>query len=100
VPSARSSSADRPAPRHEGVRRQLRERLERKLALVEARVRHVEAGLVQHEVTVEQQVEVDRARAPAFLVVAGAAEPALDVEQGLEQLAGRKVGLDATAPFR
>ena len=83
-----------PAARHEGVRRQLGERLEREPALVETRMRHVETWLVQHEVTVEQQVEIDRARAPAFLVVAGAAEPALDVEQDVEQLAGREASLD------
>ena len=55
-------------------------------------MRDGEAGLVDRALPEEEQVEVDRARPPAR-PFAHAAERALDVEQAIEQLARRQVGL-------
>ena len=57
-------------------------------------MRHLEARLVDPLVAVEQEVEVDRARAEAR-AVARAAEPPLDPEQPVEERRGRELGLDA-----
>src|SRR3546814_9627750 len=55
------------------------QRHQRERAFVQVRVRHAQARLVDHRVAEQQQVEVERARAPARIVlVAVAAELALD----------------------
>jgi hypothetical protein len=56
-------------------------------------VRDVETGLVDGSFAVEEQVEVDRARAPAR-ALPNAAQLSFDVEEAVEQLAGRQLGLD------
>ena len=65
---------------------ELRQRLEHEAALVQARVRHAQARLVDDLVPVHEQVEVDRPGPPA-LAVAHATQLALGVEQDVEQLA-------------
>jgi hypothetical protein len=72
--------------RHDKGRIELRERLQGEPALVQAGVRDGEAGLVELLLAVDEQVEVDRPRAEAG-AAAGAAEPALDLEQAQEQSA-------------
>ncbi len=47
-----------------------------------------QSGLVHGFVPVQEQVEIDRAGAEARAPAPDAAEPALDREQALEQLAG------------
>ena len=65
---------------------ELGERLEREAPLVQARVRHAQAGLVDRLVAVEQQVEVDRARAEARARPL-ATQGLLDGEQPIQELA-------------
>ena len=48
--------------------------------------------LVDRLVAVEQQIEIDRARAPALAALAS--ELALDSQQRVEQLAGGEIGLE------
>ena len=55
-------------------------------------MRDGQAGLVDHLVAVEQQVEVDRARPPALPALA--AQLALDREEDVEQLPRRELGLE------
>src|SRR4026209_741937 len=69
--------------RHGQLRIELLQRLEGERALVQAGMRHGQAGLVEDDVPVEEEVEVDRPGAPAL--VAHATEPALDVEQHAEE---------------
>src|SRR3546814_4332916 len=69
------------------------QRHQRERAFVQVRVRHAQARLVDHRVAEQQQVEVERARAPARIVfLAVAAELALDIEQRIEQRARIEVG--------
>ena len=79
---------------------ELGERLEGETALVEPRMRHVEARLVDGLVAVEEEVEVDRPR-PEPAAPSRRGRGALDLEQALEQLpaAGAR-SRRATAPFR
>ena len=67
---------------------ELGERLENEAALVQARVRDAEPGLVDLPVAVQQEVEVERARPVLRRALALATEAALDLEQPVEQLAG------------
>src|SRR5215468_4321109 len=75
------------------VGREVGERHQREGALVQARVREHEAGLVQHQLAVEQEVEVE---APRRVADAGAhtAGERLDREQPLEQRARRERGAE------
>src|SRR5438105_8712457 len=57
-------------------------------------MRNCQARLVDGLVAVEQQVEVDRARPETRPRAADTAEPALDLEQSLEELARRQRGLE------
>jgi len=72
---------------------ELGERLEREAPLVQARVRHAQAGGVDRLVAVEQQVEVDRARAEAR-ARSLAAQGLLDGEQPIQELARRERRLE------
>jgi subtilisin family serine protease len=72
---------------------ELGERLEGEAPLVQARVRNAEARLANRLVAVEEQVEVDRARAEAG-AAAHPAEAALDVEEPAEELGRRELRLD------
>ena len=56
-------------------------------------MRERETRLVDRQALVEEQVEVDRPRAPP-LAVASTAEPALDVEEEVEQRSRREVRLE------
>ncbi len=64
---------------------ELRQRNEYEGALVQMRVRHVQAGLVDCAVVVRQQIEIDDARTPPFAL--GSSQPALDRRESVEQLA-------------
>lgn len=75
------------------VRGDLRERHHHEGALVHARMRHREAGLAQRDLSVQQQIEIQRPGAVGN--VPDAAVRTLDREEGLEQRARRKPGLDA-----
>src|SRR5690349_19063963 len=77
---------------HGQVRIELRERLEDEAAFVEARMRDREPRLLDHLVPVEQQVEVDRARAEAR-AVACPAELAFHRQKQVEQRARLELGL-------
>ena len=55
-------------------------------------MRNGQPGLVEHLVSVQEQVEIDRARPEALST--HAAEPLLDGQQSLEKLARAQVGLD------
>ena len=66
---------------------------EDKEPLVEARVRYDEAWLRDRLVPKEQEVEVDRPRAPPRPDPLPP-EPALDIEQVIEQTTGRQGGVD------
>ena len=55
-------------------------------------MRNGQAGLVHDLIPVHEQVEVDRARPPAF--AAHPSEALFDSEQSLEQLSRPEVGLD------
>jgi len=57
-------------------------------------MRDGQARLVDRLLAVEQQIEVDRARPEARAFPADTAEPALDLEQTLEELARRQRGLE------
>src|SRR5262245_58794802 len=72
-----------------GVPTELCQRFQHELAFVEARMGHLEPGLVDQLVAVEQKVEVDRPRA-ARRTVTRPAELGLDLEQAVEQRARRK----------
>src|SRR5690348_11498823 len=56
-------------------------------------MRHGQARLVDHDVAVQEQVEVDRARPPVGLGTL-ASELALDLEETLEQRARLELGLE------
>ena len=56
-------------------------------------MREHETRLVDRQVPAEEQIEVDRPRAPP-LAVASTAEPALDVEEEVEQRSRREVRLE------
>ena len=56
------------------------------------RVRHCQRGVVEHEVVVEQQVEIHRARPPAL--VPFAIERVLDSSQHAHDVVRGQVGLD------
>ena len=79
-------------PRHDQGGIELGERLERERALVEPGMRDRETRLVEHDVSVDEQVEVDRPRAPALL--AHAAETTLHVEQEPEESTWLERGLE------
>ena len=59
-------------------------------ALEQARVRQGQLGVRQNEVVIGEEVDVERARAPAPLGCAVAAERALDRLRALEQRARRE----------
>ncbi len=80
---------DAPAPRNDRARCELGKRLQHEAALVQPGMRDRKPGLVDHEVAVEEQVEVDRPRPPSFLVVANTAEAPLDVTARSRVVAGR-----------
>jgi len=61
---------------------------------VQPRVRDAETRLVELGVAVKQQVEIERPRALRRHALAHAAEAALELEQPLEQLAGRQRRLE------
>jgi Subtilase family len=79
--------------RQDEVGVELGERVEGEASLVQAGVRNPEPRCVDRLVAVEEQIEVDRARAEAG-AGADAAQEALDREEPREQLVCRKVGLD------
>ena len=72
---------------------ELGERLEREAPLVQARMRHMEARLVDRLLAVEEEVEVDRARAEARARPL-AAQRLLDGEQPIQELAWRERRLE------
>ena len=74
----------RPAPGNDRLGIELDEGLERETALVEARMRNVEARLVDDLVAVQEEVEVERPRAPAG-AVANAAELDLTSQERVEK---------------
>ena len=88
VERASASRTRRPAITR--VRHDLGQRHQHEGALEQARMRQREAGLVEREVVVGDQVDVDRARTPALLARAVAAERALDVQRAVEQRARRQ----------
>ena len=57
-------------------------------------MRDGQAGLVDDLVAVDEEVEVDRARAEPRAFAAHAAEPALDREQPLQELARLQLGVE------
>ena len=57
-------------------------------------MRQGQARLVERDIVVGEQVDVDRARPPALLARAVAAERALDLERAGEQRLRRQRGLD------
>ena len=57
-------------------------------------MRDGQPGLVHDAVAVDEEVEVDRARAEAPLLVPNSAELPFDREQAGQELAGRELGLD------
>ena len=75
-------------PRHDQARIELGERLESERAIAESRVRNRQTRLVEHDIAVDQQVEVDGPRTEAL--VADPPEPALDLEERSEQVARPK----------
>ena len=79
---------------------QLRERLQHEAPLVQARVRDGQARLVDRLVAVEQQVEVDRARAEARAVAPRAAEPRSIASRRASSACGGSAVSSAAAPFR
>jgi subtilisin family serine protease len=56
-------------------------------------MRDLQAFFIYFSISVEQEIEVERARALGRNALPEAAEPALRLEQQVEQLAGREVGL-------
>ena len=79
--------ADRPAPRDDELRLEVRERLEREAALVEPWVGQREARLVEDEVAVDEEVEVERPRPEANLLRPVAAQILLDLEEHRQEVA-------------
>src|SRR5207253_6984134 len=77
---------------------QLGQRLERESPLSEARMRHFQARLLDRLGAVEEEVEVDRARAEARALAPDAAKPPLDRQEPVEQLPRRELGLDRDGP--
>ena len=87
--------------RHDGVGRELGERLEREAPLVQARMRHRQPRLVDDPVAVEEQVEVDRPRAPALGRSRTPAELRARRRAGPRAASrGASAVSSATAPFR
>jgi hypothetical protein len=72
----------------------LAERFEHESALGEPWMWDAQAGLVDRFLAVEQEVEVDRPRAPALLRGAVSAQATFDLQEALEELARRKVCLE------
>ena len=70
------------------------ERLQRETPLRQAGVRDGQARLIHDPVAVEQEVEVDRARAEARALLADPAQHALDGEEAVEQVTRREPRLD------
>ena len=85
--------ANAPAVGKDQLGIELRERLEDEASFREPRMRHLEAGLVDDLVAVEEKVEVDRARAEARARSHPAERP-FDLEEPVEQLARTKVRPD------
>ena len=80
-------------PREDEIGRELGQRLERKAPLREAWMRHGQARLVQYDLTVDEQVEVDRPRPPP-LAGAIATERLLYREENIEQRPWLEAGLE------
>src|SRR5207244_13202669 len=85
---------NRPLARYLEVGVQLSERLEHEPPLVQARVRHLQERLVDGRVAVEQEVEVERARALRRRLAAVSPKGALQLEHGAEKRPGRQLGLE------
>jgi hypothetical protein len=83
VGDGRQPGGDGAAAGNDQIRRDFGQRLEDEGAQVQARMRQGQARQADELVAVEQQVEVERARAVAF--GADAAEALFDVKQGVEQ---------------
>jgi hypothetical protein len=80
------------------VRPGLQQRQQGERAFVQVRMRQAQAGLVDDGIAVEQQVEVEDARPPAFAFDANPAGITLDGKQDIEQVARRQRRVDqATA---
>ena len=94
-----SRSITRPRPGTASSGSSSSERLEREAALVQTRVRDGQARLVDRLVAVEQQVEVDRARAPALARARGRARARPRAARRAGRAAESSVS-SATAPFR
>ena len=84
-----------PLPGNECIGSQLDEWLEREAALVEVRVGHDETGLLDDPLVVQQEVEIDRSRAPSLAALAPVAtEASLDVQKDVEEHARIEAGVD------
>ena len=88
-----SSSPTVAVCREDEIGRELGQRLERKAPLRDAWMRHGQARLVQYDLAVDEQVEVDRPRAPPF-AGAIATERLLDREEDIEQRPRLEAGLE------
>lgn len=85
----------RPAlPRMHEFRCKLAKRLEHECALVQPRMGNAETGLITTQTSVEQKIEIEEAWSPAHRFgVSTAPRFDFDLEQRLEQSAGRLPGL-------
>jgi hypothetical protein len=78
------------------LRRDLRKGLQDEGALVHGRMRHHQPGFIQDGIAIKQQIEIDGARAVAF--IANPAQAAFDIQQHAQQLRGWQVGLHLGHP--
>ena len=78
------------APRDHPVRRDFRERHQHEGAFEQAGVRQRQLRLLNRNIVIGDQIEVERARAPASFVGAVAAEFGLDLVQREQQRVGSR----------
>jgi hypothetical protein len=79
---------------HDKFRRDLRKRTENEGALVHPGMGNGEAGLVDHGIAVEQEVEIEGSGAADWHGCSVSAVGVLDLEEGVEQLTSPQVCLD------
>lgn len=71
------------------IARDLRRRFQGKTALVQARVRHMQARLIDDLPTEKQQIDVERARRVSLRIGSRSAMGMLDGQTGVENLSRR-----------